>query len=205
MWGIDFVIHVVVKDVPKEVLESFGPLFGEWTEEQEKAADTVITCILIQTQNHLKADAAKWALSECIPDKNKFDYYNPSNPFVSILMELGLGDSNGVQVVNPHTGKDIHRKQLPIVAYGLTARTYKCLDGCENVERMLKLLITRDGPQPLKGFEESTRSCCRFTGLSTAKVPSRAGRLDLLEMRMQGMILLRFCYDFYIYTYIVVA
>jgi len=151
--GIDFVIPVVVKDVPKEVLESFGPLFGEWTEEQEKAADTVITCILIQTQNHLKADAAKWALSECIPDKNKFDYYNPSNPFVSILMELGLGDSNGVQVVNPHTGKDIHRKQLPIVAYGLTARTYKCLDGCENVERMLKLLQEMDR-NPLRGLKD---------------------------------------------------
>ena len=88
-WGFDFVIPVIIKDVTEDVMKSFGPLFGEWTEEQEKAADAVIAYILIQTKNRLKADAAKWSISECIPDKNNFDYHNPSNPFVSILMELG--------------------------------------------------------------------------------------------------------------------
>ena len=34
-------------------------------------------------------------------------------------MELDVEDSKGVQVVKPQTSKDIHRKQLPIVAYGL--------------------------------------------------------------------------------------
>jgi hypothetical protein len=152
-WGVDVIIPIVVKDVTEEVLKSFGPLFGEWTAEQEKAADAVIAYILVQTKNRAKAKAAKWALSECIPDNNNFDYHSPSNPFVSILMELGVEESNGVQVVNPCTGKEIHRKQLPIVAYGLTARTYKCLDGRGNVERMLKLLQEMDR-NPLRGLKD---------------------------------------------------
>jgi hypothetical protein len=47
--GIDFVIPVVVKvDNLKETVKNFGPLFGEWTGDEEKAADAVMAYILIQ-------------------------------------------------------------------------------------------------------------------------------------------------------------
>ena len=65
--GFDFVIPVVVKNAAKEVMESFGPLFGEWTNEQEKAADAMIAYILIQTKNCKEAPASKWAMGDCIP------------------------------------------------------------------------------------------------------------------------------------------
>jgi hypothetical protein len=103
--GIDFVIPVVVKNAAKKVMASFGRLFGEWTKEQEMGANAVIGYILIQTKNRKEAPASKWSMGDCILNEKNLLNHHPSNPFISILMELGVGDpkSSPVDLRSEHT------------------------------------------------------------------------------------------------------
>lgn len=57
-----------------------------------KGANAVIAYILIQTKNRKEAPASKWSMSDCIPNEKNLLNHHPSNPFISILMELGVGD-----------------------------------------------------------------------------------------------------------------
>ena len=109
-------------------------------------------------------------------------------------MELDVGDSKGVQVVKPQTSKDIHRKQLPIVAYGLMERT-----SARTRTRGTDVKALRDEPQPFEGVASSATNVCHFTRLSAAEVSSQTGRLALLDdsFRIQALEYRQlFCYDF---------
>jgi hypothetical protein len=50
----------------------------------------------------------------------------------------------------------IHKLQLPIIAYGLTSKTFKCLDKRPNVACIMRLLRQMDR-NPLRGLSGSHR------------------------------------------------
>lgn len=155
--GIDFVIPAVIKIAHKDVIDNkMGPIFGEWDDEYEEAAASVVSGIWIQTKtrNNDRDDSSRHAMETCVPicspsiDRKKYNikyrHDNLPNPFVSILMEFDVELSIGVQIAQPFNSRPFHTKQLPIAVYGLTARTYKCLHMRPNVEPMLHLLHEMD-------------------------------------------------------------
>ena len=208
--GVDFTIPVILAG--KSTVENeLGPMFGAWSDKQEQIADSVVAYILIQTKNRNGSSpgVVKACLMNCIPITSKdqnhpvpnFMAHRPSNPFVSILMELGCvreGESR-VQVINTtdydafqkreadfkqrSSGQDqnpilaskkskaaetikreeriiendrnrlrIRELQLPIVAYGLDAETYKCLEGRGRVIRLLNQLLD-ETRNPVRGLK----------------------------------------------------
>ena len=230
--GIDSIIPVII---PNRLIKGseLGPMFGAWSDKQEQIADAVLAYILIQTKNRidLSPGGVKACLMNCIPitsqDQNhpipNFMMHKPSNPFVSILMELGCvreGESR-VQIINtvdysafqtreveleklmsdfknqqaelnadmlqqtshqdqspmvaPKKSKKlvtaetikkaerilenerdrlrIRERQLPMVAYGLDAGTYKCLEGRGSVVRLLNELLD-DKRNPVRGLKD---------------------------------------------------
>ena len=216
--GVDFAIPVIIN---RNVKDEFGPLFGPWTDQQEKLADVVIAYLLIQTK--LRATTCpsmvRDALTTCIPMTRKlrprdpiptFTKHNPSNYYVSLLMELDIEDERRVHLMNvvdyeglqkkiakiaekeeklrksevntvsPRKIKEmekeledekkdldcemfwlpIREKQLPIVAYGLTQYTYKCLESRPNVTQMLHQLAQPD-LNPLRGLTPQEAAALR--------------------------------------------
>jgi hypothetical protein len=107
--GIDFVIPVMMKASNPNDENQFGPLFGDWTPEQEAVADKFVSYILIQTKNrsgNLRARDINSILEGCIPMTTdgttatvvSFELHTAQNPYVSILMNFGWPSESAVGI-----------------------------------------------------------------------------------------------------------
>jgi hypothetical protein len=75
----------------------FGPVFGEWTLEQEEWAETFVSYILIQTKNQSARPDLHNILEQCIPMTKdgtgasvvSFESHAAKNPYMLILMDFG--------------------------------------------------------------------------------------------------------------------
>ena len=96
--GVDFVIPVVMRG---KLRGDLGPFIGSWSDKQEELAEGIIAYILIQTKSRTDVSPSdvRKALTRCIPITRKhkpydplpnFTKHNPTNPYISILMEFGL-------------------------------------------------------------------------------------------------------------------
>ena len=160
--GIDFIIPVIMEDCE---VDKLGPLFGEWTRDQEEAADKIVAYIVIDGKNRENRSETQigFASDSCIPKPTQsqfqhknFDWHTPCNPFISIVLSFGWETNGpGVEVHSIPTAP-IHKLHLPIIAYGLTSKTYKCLDSRPNVARMMRLMRDMDR-NPIRGLGKNSQ------------------------------------------------
>ena len=149
-----------MQDCPPHTL---GPLFGKWTPQQEEAADKVISYIIIDVKNRdgWSEQQIRFASDGCIPKspQSKFLHKNFSchatcNPYISVILNFGWEvDGPAVELYKPTTSSEIQNLQIPIIAYGLTSKTFKCLDKRPSVAHMMRLLRDMDR-NPVRGLSE---------------------------------------------------
>jgi hypothetical protein len=151
--GIDSVIPVVMMGDHNP--DWSGPLFGEWTNEQEEAQ--IRSCRISSSMRRIATERASLKYDLLLMMgvslnrqtarsniKRRLTY--PIKSVYFAYPQLWLESRRSQLVVNSVPTANIYRRQLPIIADGLTAKTYKCLDGRPNVSRMVKL--SRDGQEP---------------------------------------------------------
>jgi hypothetical protein len=97
--GVDFVIPVIMPGSEARVeATKLGKCTSEWTTEQEEAASKILSYILIQTKNRKVSSAPLrteefadcFPLDESLSKRPNFVDHSPQNPFLSILLELGM-------------------------------------------------------------------------------------------------------------------
>jgi len=162
--GIDLVIPVMLK--PDSDNNSFGPLFGPWTIEQEKAASRTVSYILLHAKNDalLSDNDIKIQARKCAPSASNFRSHAPMNPFVTIIARYATSNLDmPVKLVRDAT-LDTEPHQLSLSAQGLSGATFKCLEGRPDLTRILKVILEMDhNPlrgsawQDYEGFRNTTR------------------------------------------------
>ena len=71
--GVDFIIPVILPCADKNILSKLGPLFGEWSEEEQSAANSVVSYILIDAKNRINhsRNSAYGDLQKVVPDADR--------------------------------------------------------------------------------------------------------------------------------------
>ena len=149
--GIDFVIPVMLGE-PNEHKHSFGPLFGQWTLEQEKAASRVVYYVVLDAKNDASLSLNDITLQarKCAPSASNFRFHALMNPFVTIIGSYATSDLiEPVKLLRDAT-LDTEPHQFSVSAQGLSGDTFKCLQGRPNLTRILKAILEMDR-NPLRG------------------------------------------------------
>jgi hypothetical protein len=155
--GIDFVIPILMKN-PDGFEKKLGPLFGEWTAEQEEAARHIVSAIFIDSKNVVKMSATEIcrAAEKCRPTIKNFLYHKQTNPFISLVPSFGsepFPDSPLTLFKSPPSHLSGNQPlQLKLTARGVSAHTYKCLQNRPNTEGLLQQLLAMDR-NPLRGLK----------------------------------------------------
>ena len=148
--GIDFIIPIMRGvQVDKSL---FGPLFGKWTVDQEKAASQAIAYILIDAKNDasLSINDIIIQATKCAPSASNFKCHQPLNPFLSIIASYATSDiAEPVKLLRDVT-IDTNPTCFSIAAQGLSGATFKCLQKRPNLTKILKATLEMDR-NPLRG------------------------------------------------------
>ena len=144
--GVDFIIPVILSN-DDTLLSKLGPLFGEWTEEQEAEADKIVSYILIDVKDrkyYLHSDG-KADLKKVVPCPTNFNFHKPQNAFISLILSCGdvtdnMREGVGVVIHDQFVGNhaDLDPLQIPITAFSLSKYTFQCLDSRPNIEYLLR-------------------------------------------------------------------
>jgi hypothetical protein len=124
--GIDFMIPVMLASPNKNL--GLRPLFGEWTEAQERAGSRIIAHVLINAKNDFSMTDTdiRMAAEKCHPTLRNFNHYKCVNPFISLVLSFDTESFQDTPVkMYPPINKTT--PQLKIGARVLTGRTYNCL------------------------------------------------------------------------------
>ena len=162
--GVDFIIPVILPSADKNILSKLGPLFGEWSEEEQSAANSVVSYILIDAKNRINhsRNSAYGDLQKVVPDATNIQLHKPKNYFLSILQSYGsdtdtLRDRDGAMIHPQHQdAENFHDRQIPISALGLTHHTYHCLENRPDTEKLLQGLRRQD-LNPLRGLKDKNK------------------------------------------------
>jgi hypothetical protein len=145
--GIDFIIPVILPKDNPEGGEEFGPLFGEWTPEQNKTAASQLSYICIDAKNvaAMSAGPTMAALDKCRPMPNNIQQHVPENRFLSLVLSFGpkSARANHVDIISP-TQRELNSKkplQIKIVARDISHETYPFLREKPALCRLLGQLV----------------------------------------------------------------
>ena len=159
---IDFVIPVMLSE-PNPDNNSLGPLFGQWTVEQESVASHTVSYILLKNGASLSDNDITLQAIKCAPSASSFRLHAPMNPFITIIATYATSDLiTPVELVRDAT-LDTEPHQFSISAKGISGATFKCLEGRPNLTRILETILEMDrnplrgSGQVFEGFRKTTR------------------------------------------------
>jgi hypothetical protein len=159
--GIDFVIPIIMHDPVGELAAgplNLGPLYGEWSAEQESEASKIISYILIDAKNvtSMSETSASMAAEKCKPSQANFNSHKPMNPYITIIMSLGSQASdNHVKFFQSPQEELIGKSllQIKLGVFGLSSSAYKCLENGPQTQALLEQMLQMDR-NPLKGLHK---------------------------------------------------
>ena len=165
--GVDFIIPVILPSADEKILSRLGNLFGEWTDEQERAAAEIVSFIMIDVKDKssMTRNAAKTAVMKVIPKEENFMFYKPQNFYMSVIISCGapgdkMLDNTGVQIHRQFGRSAILEKQIPITALGIDPTTFQCLISRSHVTKSLRDL--RVGARnPVRGLHKGAAQKAR--------------------------------------------
>lgn len=159
--GIDFVIPVMLSETNPDN-NCFGPLFGRWTVEQEKAATRAVSYILLKNDASLSDNDITLQAIKCAPSASSFRFHAPMNPFVTIIASYATSDLIAPVKLVRNATLDTEPHQFSVSAQGLSGSTFKCLEGRPNLTRILKTVLEMDR-NPLRGSGQAFEGFCKTT------------------------------------------
>ena len=86
--GIDFVIPILMKNL-NGFEKKLGPLFGEWTAEQEEVARHIVSAIFINSKNVVELSATETckAVAKCRPTIKNFLFHKQNGDRRSVALD----------------------------------------------------------------------------------------------------------------------
>ena len=161
--GIDFIIPIMREGQVDKSL--FGPLFGKWTVDQEKAASQAAAYILIDAKNDASLSINDIIIQarKCAPSSFNFKLHQPLNPFISIITSYATSDVHEPVKLLRDATLDTNPTCFSIAAQGLSGATFKCLQNRPNLAKILKATLEMDRnplrgtKQRFQGFRNTTR------------------------------------------------